>query len=214
MTIEFTAPDLSFAVDERKVAQLACEAITETVRENLQAGLAPDGSPMPDASLATVIRREYRTEQQARGKQPSPRYKDPKFRARAVKNWNRRFIAARLGEFYPAARAGRTVGTESGMLAASPKAVPSVDGNGWTMWFAATRARTDSKGSSAVQRVFGPRPIWSEAAMRQPRIQEALRQVAGGLVASRTQKLLNELVRTARLTKDLAEDVGDTGEPT
>lgn len=205
MTIEFTAPDISFQADEHRIAQLACEAIAQTVRENLQTGRAPDGTPMPAAALATVIRREYRADQLARGGQPSDRYKDPKFRSRAVKAWKRRFIAAQLGEFQPKSGA-RTFGSDSGMLAASPRAVPSADGNGWTCWFAAARSKPDKKGRSAVERVFTRIPVWSKAAMEQPKIQEALRNVAQGLLVNRAGKLLGELMRTVKLTQQLAEE--------
>jgi hypothetical protein len=94
---------------------------------------------------------------------------------------------------------------ESGLLAKSVAAAPAKAGSGWTVFFAVIRAKLDRTGASAVLRVFKRIPVWGPNAMAQAQVQEALARVRDGLFASRAQRLLAELQRTAQLTQALAE---------
>lgn len=208
--IEFRAPDLTFTPSEWLIAGTVALAITETVRGNLLAGRDPTGGALPAIGAETKERRAYRLAQSQRDGSLSVRInRDKDMRRKGRKNFRRRYYAARTvnpmgGDFRPLG--GDLFGVESGMLAASAKASAGPDG-AWRVFFASPRGVADRKsGRSAVQRVFSRIPFWSAAAMKQPRIQESLRQVQAGLLASRRAQAINLLTKTIRLTKSIARE--------
>ena len=209
-TVQFTVPEIYFDLNSRKAARGFAEMLAARAKFLLQNGQTLSGAPMPNAAPATIERRRYREQQAARGGFAHPRYRDDRFRARAIRRYRERFVAPRLGQFTP--RAGNLFGTESGMLAASPAVKAETHGR-FVMFFATSRAVTDRKGtSSAVQRVFSRVGIWSEAAMREPGIQDGLRQLMRSLVVHRFGRIANELIRIAQnvnTTLDKVEDIAD-----
>lgn len=182
VTVEFTAPDLVWHADENAIAGEVAQAIADTIRENLLGGRAPDGSPLPPIAPATQARRRFRLEQAGRGGEAAPRVRDGAARARARENWVDRFRAPKLGMQQPMPGA-RTFGVESGLLARSVAAI--ADAGVWRVFFAAIRARLDRSNANAVLRVFKRIGIWNAAAMSQPRVQQALRNVRDKLLTKR-----------------------------
>ena len=210
-TLEIRAPQLVLQVDERAIAQTAAQAITEVIKTNLLGGKTPDGEPLPAVAAATRERRRHRANQAARGGAPHPKYA-PKAFPRAQANHTKRFKAPKLGEFDPSTHGQRgLVGLESGLLASSVVAAP--DPPGWRVFFANPRALVDKAGTSPVERVFRRLgKVWSQAGMRNPKIQAAMRQVAKAIVDHRQRKLFNELLKFGRSVSGLAEQVGQLGQ--
>ena len=208
--IEFTPPDLHFHHDEAALAQGAAAAITEIIKSNMLAGKAPDGSPLPAVSAATVKRREYRDKQAANGGKPTAMKNEKKI-ARGLRSWQRRFRSAQLGEFTPLAHGNDRFGLESGLLAASPRAVPGPAGT-WHVFFANNRGLIDVKGSSAMERVFSRITIWSDQANRQPAMQKSLQRLADGLIAVRALKILAEASRAAGTIGAISDQAADAAD--
>jgi len=211
LMIEFEAPEIYFSADEAAIAGILATRLTEMARQNMALGRMPfTGAPLPAADSATLERRQYREKQASRGGEITPRIKDPKSRADGQKNWRRRFTAPRLGAFTPGQGVPTGLfGIESGMLAKSLKAVASAAGT-WQVFVAGPRGNLDRSGTSAMGRV---RRIFevTQQAMAQPQVQQALRQVAQGLLVKRGQKLLGEAFRTMSLLRGLAEETSDGG---
>lgn len=208
MVVDFTAPEFFFHADDKAIATEVAEAIAETIGGNLVQGKAPDGTPLPMASEATLERRRYRIDQDIRGGQLNERITDRRARVRGVRGWARRFRAAKLGDQHPVA--GATLfGSESGLLARSVVAV--VEGAGFRVFFAALRAKLDRTGENAVLRVFRRIDIWNRQAMTQPRVQEALRNVQKNLWAKSAAAALAQARTAASNLMAFSEDLEDEG---
>jgi hypothetical protein len=207
MVVEFKAPDLTFDAREATLARDVATAIAEHIRDSMLAGTSPGGTPLPQASAATLERRAHRVAQASRGGGAAPQFKQPAFRASARKNYVRRMRAARLGMFEPD-RSAQRFGVESGMLAKSAAAAPSRDGRGgWRVFFAVARAKLDRSGQSAAGRVFARVPVWSAAAMRSPRVQSELRDLRRLLFATRAARLWREAQRAVANVQALAAEL-------
>jgi hypothetical protein len=208
VTVEFTAPTLVWHADEKAIAGEVARAIEETIRANLLAGRAPDGSPLPAADSDTLDRRQYRVEQAARGGEAAARITDSRARSSAKRNWTKRFKAPKLGHAQPIPGA-HLFGVESSLLARSVVAV--AEGGVWRVFFTAIRARLDRTGQNAVLRVFKRVSIWNAAAMSQPRVQQALRNVQKNLLAASAAKALAAAAETLRNLSSLQEELEDDG---
>lgn len=217
------APELTFNTDEKSIALLVGQAIQTTLRENLSTGKQPDGSPMPQASAETIKRREYRRAQMARGASQleltrkqlgefiaSTGQREQRGLLRAGtsdkarsdrREIRRRFKSAGMkgsgpqGVFMP--HDPSTFGLESGLMAASVR-IRYTPPRTVDVFFSDKRGSFAAKrdGKTAVQRVFERVPIWSQRAMQQPRMQEALKQVPSLLIRHRTGgAILNALLK-------------------
>lgn len=195
IVLDIKAPSFKIDADERALAKLAADAIAQTITSNMLAGKAPDGSPLPSASAATIERRAYRKAQDARGGKPADRYKKGTHR-NARKNHRKRFRAPRLGQFHPGDGVIGKVGVESTMLARSVVAI--VTSSGFRVFFANPRAIVDASGNSPAARVFKRIGIWSQKAQMQPAIQGALQGVAKALASGRRMKALTSLLQTGK----------------
>lgn len=206
VTVEFTAPTLFWHADENAIAADVAGAIAAQIRDNLLAGRAPDGSPLPEPAAGTLERREFRLAQEQRGGDVTPRITDATQRGRGRRSWRQRFKAARLGMQHPMAGA-RFFGVESGLLARSVAAVAK-DGV-WQVFFAAIRAKLDRTGQNAVLRVFKRVSIWNAQAMSQPKVQEALRAVSKKLLSSRAGEALALAREAIANVMELSEELED-----
>lgn len=210
-SIQFTAPDIKFDgsdAAEMVIAGNVAKVITELIRTNLLAGRDPSGRPLPAPDADTMVRREYRDEQAARGGKAAPQFTRGHKKARS--NFRKRFRAPRLGMFDPRnPPVEGKFGIESGMLAKSAVAAPERDGT-WRVYFAGPRANKQD-GESAVDRVFKRIAPWSRQGMRQPAMQDALRASVGDLMRVRGRKAIgsvfNELRRLSGNTQSLANEL-------
>jgi len=227
--LEITVPDLVFDTSEAKIAAIVAKGIQETLRDNLSHGRQPDGSPMPTVSPATVERRAYRARQagQAAGglglsrarrshQQQMEHLVGTAEKGRANRRaMRRRFKAAASamkgpgpeGTWVP--KDAHTWGHESGLLAASARVVADLAGGGYKVFFADKRGSfaDANSGQTAVQRVFARIPIWTQAAMAQPRIQAALAQAASSIIVSRAGRALSGLLDVAVRALETVEGV-------
>lgn len=212
MMVEFRCPDIRWDVSDRNVkTQLGVFAklLQTTARVRLLSGRDFAGRPLPTAAAATVERRRYRMAQAARGGQAHERYIDQRFRGATVRNFNRRFNAARLGHFSP--KGGSMFGRESDMLAWSITVAPVASGS-WGLFVANARGLIGSDGDSAIGRFVRRVGAWSQEAMRHPTIQEGLRNLQRGLRIARGQRLggvLRALRSSAAELAEQAETLGD-----
>jgi hypothetical protein len=206
VTVEFTAPTLFWHADENAIAADVAGAIAAQIRDNLLAGRAPDGSPLPEPAAATLERREFRLAQEQRGGEVAARIDDPSARARGRRSWRQRFKAARLGMQHPRSGA-RFFGVESTLLARSVAAVAK-DGV-WQVFFAAIRAKLDRSGQNAVLRVFKRIGIWNAQAMSQPKVQEALRAVSKKLLSARAAEALALAAEAVENVMALGEELDE-----
>jgi hypothetical protein len=248
--VEIKADECNFVNDPDGMARVVAEAIRASIADSIKAGLAPDGSPLPMVSPATVERREYRDRQFSVGGRtndhqraivaslPSPGQSYAEHRAavranrqarKAEKQARRetkiagrslkgRFTAPRLGAYDPRTYDNLRFGRESGMLADSLIVIAAR--GAWLLRFAMPRGKPDSSGRSAVERVFGRIGLWTQGAQNSPKVQVALRALAGSLIvekpaASILSKLsgaLNLLRRTVGEAEAIGRSVEDIGE--
>lgn len=204
VAIEFRTPDgdLLFNPDEQPLAREFAKALAETVKENLLAGLAPDGSSMPGIAPSTEEQRERLEEQGQRGGYPA-NIKDPKLRAQAKKRFDDQFTAKRLGSFTP--KAGGPRGVLSGMLAASFSARPRKDGTGFIVYVAAKRGKPDRGDiSSALERVFEGVALGPNV-MNQPKVRAAAERAAARLFGDAMSRISDEAKEALERLQDLAE---------
>jgi hypothetical protein len=218
VTIEFTAPQLMVRIDDPEAMKGVAEACALVMRENMLAGLTPSGTPLPPAKASTIRRRKYRELQGKREGDVSPRYSrssksSRKFYRNAKRSYFKRY-KTRLGIFDPSGPGiirGK-FGVESGLLAQSLVGLPSGNGK-YRVVAANARSIVDSKsGESAMTRVFGRGGIktWSKHAMRDPRIQEALREAQSAMFKRQRRDFARALVQTAQSVGSLAETVTET----
>jgi hypothetical protein len=215
--VEFRTPDLEFRVDDDLVAKTTAEAIALTMRTNMLRGLDPSGRPLPQVAQSTIARREARVKQFQRGGRADSRYSEKGY-PDARKNFRKRFSAPRVpgGPHEPSAASlpRNRIGVESGLLArsiAAGKERPGVYG----VYFANVRAVTDKSGKAAVQRVFEQLGVWTQEAMRQPLIQEALKQTAQSIIVRKRKESLADfgraLSQTTKSVIGLGKDLSDLG---
>ena len=186
--VEITAPDITVRLDDDRLAEVISKQVETTIQQNIKMGRDPSGKPLPRISAATEERREYRAEQAARDGKPNAKY-DAKAFKDTRKNfrkrfWNPRVPGAGAGGIHRP-QGGSTFSVESGMLWRSI-AVARIAVGRWGLYFANARALVDDKGSSAIGRISKRIRWWSQEAMRQPNIQEALKAYAKAAVG-RTQ---------------------------
>lgn len=206
--IRITAEEVWFNPDERSITGPLADVIARTIADNLHRGLNPSGGAMPAIKSSTAEWRQNEAEQGARGGQADPRFKDPKFRAKAAKNYHRDYHAPRLGSFTP--EAGGPRGVVSGMLASSFLARPSRDGKSFTVFVAAKRGKPrPGEALAAVESVFRGVPLWSEQAMTQPAMRKGMQDAADRLIAKDHKELMAEAKKALSALKQLAGNVGE-----
>ena len=195
--VEFSGKPDFVNLDDKAIAARYAEGVAEQVRANLQAGAGPTGVRMATISLGTAEWRQDEEAQGSLGGHPVKKTKDPKFVARAIKNYFRDYTAPRLGVFTP--RAGGPRGIVSGMLLKSITARIDKSGKGATVYVASKRGRPRSGDSlSALETVFRGIPLWSSSAERQLHVQKGQAAIEKGMVASSVQRLLREATETVR----------------
>jgi hypothetical protein len=217
--VEITTPSVQLQLDEEVLAGKVAAWVQATIRDHLLAGKAPDGTPLPAASPATVARRRYRDVQFGGARQTKIRKLSEKhgggtsvreswrkhdkgsMAAQAVTGLRLRYQAARLGTFDPRTFSNDLFGLESGMLARSVFCKSKAPG--WAVYFADNRTRIDSKGGSAVARVFSRVGLWSAEAMRQPEIQALMQTLITDVAYHRGAHALQELATVLRELKAL-----------
>ena len=223
----FIHPSLSsrsgvpLAEAERAMSADFARAMADTIHDNLTSGRLPDGTPMRPPSAATLERREYRQAQSQRGGELGPGFKDNtarrrKHRSEGVRRFKRRFTSsAKTGggrvNFTPTATPYR--GFESGLL--SWVRVAQVEGSGHAMWavfFPVKRTVADRTGTSALERVLGGAPLWTERALNQPAIVTAAQRLADGMIAVNKQRAQMAMLESLKAAAELVQQVTDEAE--
>jgi hypothetical protein len=217
MVIEFRAPELMVDIGDPEAMKGVAEACAQVMRENMLAGLTPSGAPLPPAKASTIERRRYRELQGDREGDVAPRFsRSSKASRKFYRNAKRSFFKrykTKIGLFTPSGPGvirGR-FGVESGLLAKSLVGVPSGEGR-YKVVAANARSIVDAKsGKSAMGRVFGQGGIaaWSKHAMRDPRIQNALKEAQAAMFKRQRRDFARALVQTAQSVSSLAETATD-----
>lgn len=168
-----TEGDAWFDPDCKTATAAIAEAIKTTLREALLRGERPDGGAMPLITESTKEQRESLERTFAEG--------------RATRRQQAEF-KSRLGTFTP--KSGGPRGVLSGLLANSFSVQRNRDGKGFTVYVAAKRGKPDpGDTTSALERVYGGVPIWSQAAMERPAIRAALSKGSESLIVRDLQLL-------------------------
>lgn len=205
--LSIKAPKLIFHPDDKQVAGTVALAIAEQLKENLLSGKRPDGAPMPGIDPDTAERRQDLEEQGKRGGEADSRYRDDAFRARVKKHYDRQFSMRRgpnAGKAMPP-KAGGPRGVVSGLLAHSFLVRPDKDGKGFMVYVAAAR-------KAALPRVFAGIPLWTQGAMLQPKLREAMKQAAARILPTSVKNLLAESAQFLRSLQSLAAEAEELGE--
>lgn len=205
--ISIKAPRLVFHPDDKQVAGTVAVAIAEQLKENLLAGKRPDGSAMPGIDSDTAERRRDLEEQGKRGGEADPRYLDSSFRTSVKKHYDKQFSMRRgpnAGRAVPPKSDGPR-GVVSGLLANSFLVRPDKDGKGFMVYVAAAR-------KAALPRVFAGIPIWTQGAMLQPKLREAMREAASRILPTSVKNLLAESARLLSNIQRLAAEAEELGD--
>jgi hypothetical protein len=224
--IDVKAPEFGkFFFDDVESARIYSTAILNKIKTNWRKGKAPDGTSLPSLDRDSLERRGYRFQQAQRNGEPSRRARISESsklrpstqRRRMRKNWDRRFKAARLGDFTQGIIENtrkRIFGYESGMLIEGLAMVLNTSGNGtnWAIFAPKARGHADKKGTSAMERVFKRVPIWNKKANEQPDIQDALELTIRSTIRGKSGRLMREAAMAMQRLQSLrrsAEDFGD-----
>lgn len=201
--IEIRAGKLLFDPQDKATARALSLAVRDRIASSLRAGRRPDGAPMPPITEATKEWREDEAAQARNSGRPVRKVNDPKFVARAQRNFQRDYTAPRLGKFTPVEGGPR--GVLSGMLAESFLVRPGRDGQSFVVYVAAKRGRPrPGEQLSAIESVFRDVPVWNKAAMETPELKQALQAAADRMFAKSSAKFLKEAAEALRNLRDLA----------
>lgn len=206
ITVE--SEDILFDPANKELARAVAQTVAEQLRENLEKGLGPGGEVLPALTAATNKRRNNEVRQGSRGGSADPMFVDSEFRHRVQNNYVRDYTAPRLGQFTP--KPGGPRGILSGMLAKSFAARPNKDGKGVTVYVAAKRGRPrpgtvrPAERLSALEVVYGQVPMWTEPAMRTPKIKAAMQKAVQSMIAKTPEELRANWTALAREFREAA----------
>lgn len=219
MGIEIRSDDLWFDPDDKALAKAIANACLVQIREQLEQGNAPNGTPLPSVKSTTLDRRDVEVAQADRAGVAHPRYHDQEFRTHVLGNYTRDYTAPRIGVMTP--KDGTKRGIVSGMLVKSFAARPAKDGKGVLIFVAKIRGAPrpgrvrPAEKLSAIESVFAGVPVWDDSAMHSPQMRKAMKEAADNLLsksrgASKVQwmKLAKELGETFEQAKSFADDAG------